>query len=362
MITDLCFAVPPKGSKPPPLIQPSFLATESAPQFEIARDPRIHGSPRSSSSGGSPHQIPRTPVSSQPGSTGSNSSGGSRSTHTSGYQSESQTGYATDDGSFESQILRRATKERPANLRMTAIRDYAPCCNEELSVRKGQRVRVLYRNHDWVFAVTKHGSNGFLPYSYVRPSRKYSGYQSEPEFCRDDAYMSGYDTDATASQAYPPVFTHTRRPEVPPSYSINTGCRRVDSGSPVQTQVIDNSGYMSSIEGPTYHTSVSRVSRAYSNYRPATIKPPMDSFRRAYIEELVVIHDFEAKEENEVFVSKGQRVRVLNADDCNWLWVVTVHSGEEGFIPRTCCTLGNHPCKFPYLLLSSASAVFGHIS
>ena len=222
--------------------------------------------------------MPRTPVNSQQGSTGSNSSGGSRSTQTSGYQSESQTGYATDDGSFESQILRRATKERPANLRMTAIRDYAPCCNEELSVRKGQRVRVLYRNHDWVFAVTKHGSNGFLPYSYVRPSRKYSGYQSEPEFCRDDAYMSGYDTDATASQAYPPVFTHTRRPEVPPSYSINTGCRRVDSGSPVQTPVVDT--------GPTYHTSVSRVHRAYSNYRPVTIKPPMDSFRRT----LVVIH------------------------------------------------------------------------
>ena len=121
--------------------------------------------------------MPRTPVNSQQGSTGSNSSGGSRSTQTSGYQSESQTGYATDDGSFESQILRRATKERPANLRMTAIRDYAPCCNEELSVRKGQRVRVLYRNHDWVFAVTKHGSNGFLPYSYVRPSRKYSTSQ-----------------------------------------------------------------------------------------------------------------------------------------------------------------------------------------
>ena len=88
-----------------------------------------------------------------------------------------------------------------------------------------------------------------------------------------------------------------------------------------------------------HHTSVSRVHRAYSNYRPVTIKPPMDSFRRTYIEELVVIHDFEAKEENEVFVSKGQRVRVLNADDSNWRVTVTVDS-DEGFIPRTCCTLG----------------------
>lgn len=260
-------------------------------------------------------------------------SGGSHSPHTSGYQS----GYATDDGSFESQILSRATKERPANLRMTAIRDYAPCCNEELSVRKGQRVKVLYRQHDWVFAVTKHGHSGYLPFSYVRPSRKYNGYQSEPECARDDL---GYETDITSSHGYP---IPRNRPELPPSYSINTACRRVGSGSPIEASVVDASGYMSCVEGPTYRASVSR--QGQSNYRPVTVKPPIDSFSKKYIEELVVIHDFEAKEENEVFVSKGQRVRVVNADDENWLWVVTLHSGEEGFIPRSCCTLGNHPCK-----------------
>ena len=325
---------------------------------------QISTSPHSSGSS-SPHQPLRSAYSHhsdfnravlvgpgrQPACRGECSCNTSSSTQTSGYQSDYHPngGYVTDNGgdmgSFESQMLAKATRERPANLRMTAIRDYSPGCNEELSVRKGQRVRVLYRNHDWVFAVTKHGQCGYLPYSYVRPSRKYNGYQSEPEITKiDDAYMSGYDTDVMSTSPkfnIPPtprtVVVKTRAPQ---AYSINTGCRRVGSGSPIQAQVdVFDAGYMSAIEGPTYNSS------SASRYRPTTSKPAVDSFQKTYIEELVVIHDFAGQEENEVSVSKGERVKVLNATDPNWLWVVTTLSDIEGFIPRSCCTLGNHPCK-----------------
>ena len=82
-------------------------------------------------------------------------------------------------------------------------------------------------------------------------------------------------------------------------------------------------------------------------YRPTERKPDIDSFDKDFIEELVVIHDFEAKEEDEVFVGKGEMVKVLNADDPFWLWVETT-PGDEGYIPRSCCSLGNHPCKFKH--------------
>ena len=343
---------------------PSFV--EAQPQRPSST------SPRSSMSSGSPHQPLRQAISSQNDfravvshgnschtrgefvSNSSEQSTGSRITQSSGYQSDYHSGYITEgDGALETQLLHRATKEYPANLRMTAIRDYSPCCNEELAVRKGQRVKVLYRNHDWVFAITKHGQSGYLPYSYVRPSRKYNGYQSEPEIAKiDDPYISGYDTDmASISPRYPiptssrSITTRTYRPDVPQSYTINTGgCRRVGSGSPIQAQVdVFDTGYMSAIEGPTYRNTHHMVPS--SRYRPSSTKPSVDSFRKDFIEELVVIHDFIAKEEDEVFVSKGERVKVLNAHDPNWLWVITTHTGEEGFIPRSCCTLGNHPCK-----------------
>jgi hypothetical protein len=76
--------------------------------------------------------------------------------------------------------------------------------------------------------------------------------------------------------------------------------------------------------------------------RPTECKPAFDSFKKQFLEELVVIHDFEAKEEDEVFVAKGEKVRVLNAEDPQWLWIETT-PGDEGFVPRMCLSLGNHP-------------------
>ena len=78
--------------------------------------------------------------------------------------------------------------------------------------------------------------------------------------------------------------------------------------------------------------------------RPSVGKPGVDSFEQEFLEELVVIHDFEALEEDEVFISKGERVKVFNAEDPFWLWVETT-PGVQGFVPRSCCSLGNHPCK-----------------
>jgi len=299
----------------------------------------------------------------------SSTSNDSHSTQTSGYQ--------TDEGTFEGKMLHRATRDRPANLRMTAIRDYNPCCEEELAVRKGQRVKVLYKNNDWVYAVTKSGEAGYIPYSFVRPSRKYAGYQSEPEFCNDhDIYPSGYDTDMP-SPSRRHVYGgrgsggHGHRTQIGdmvPAYSVHagfrgsqeesrSGIRRLGSGSPMEEHR-HLSGYTSAVEYPmgldmrsrryprsakSLHNILDATSMRECS-RPTEGKPELDSFDRMFIEELVVIHDFEAKEEDEVFVGKGERVKVLNAEDPFWLWVETT-PGDEGFIPRSCCSLGNHPCK-----------------
>ena len=282
-------------------------------------------------------------------------------------------GYATDDGSFECKMLLRASRDRPANLRMTAIRDYVPCCHEELAVRKGQRVKVLYKNNDWVYAVTKAGEAGYIPYSFVRPSRKYAGYQSEPEYYHDnDVYQSGYDTDMSASRHR--GGHRTQIGDVVPTYSVHTGFR----GSPTSRNAqfrragsnayLDGgsrshvSGYTSAVEYPhspeshyhrhhhgprpakSLHSILDASSPPHNAIRPTEQKPDFDSFAKDFIEELVVIHDFEAQEEDEVFVGKGERVKVLNARDAFWLWVETT-PGDEGFVPRSVCSLGNHPRK-----------------
>lgn len=293
----------------------------------------------------------------------------SYSTHTSGYQ--------TDDGTIEGKILSRASQSRPANLRMTAIRDYSPCCHEELAVRKGQRVKVLYKNNDWVYALTKAGEAGYVPYTYVRPSRKYAGYQSEPEYCQetDAMYQSGYDTDL-------PVAPRRARVHAPHYHGNRAQISDVSNrtvhngfGSPEmksrnhslevarQTHI---SGYTSAVESynsPSAYIRHPRPAKSLhcildASHRPVDPKPT--SYQRTFLEELVVIHDFEAKEEDEVFVGKGERVKVLNADDPAWLWVETT-PGDEGFVPRNCCTLGNHECELAmrhnYIIHTSLSGV-----
>ena len=304
---------------------------------------------------------------SQRSSNASNESQSSNHTHSSGYQ--------TDDGSFESKMLSKSSKDRPANLRMTSVKDYSPCCEGELALRRGQRVKVLYREHDWVYAVTKTGEAGYIPYCYVRPSRKYAaGYQSEPEYCMENSYHSGYDTDVSFYK--PPrsgsVSGHSRSKieDVHHSYNgVHQGfLQQQHSGGfrptppPYRKPSVPVDGYLSAVEEypRSYHhrSHMPRPAKSMhsvvdaggssptgSDHRPMEGKPSLDSFAKDYMEELVVIHDFGAKEEDEVFVGKGEKVKVLNADDPFWLWVANV-LGEEGFIPRSCCALGNHPCKY----------------
>ena len=349
------------------------------------------------------HHPPNCENDSQKSATSSSTSGDSHSTNTSGYQ--------TDDGTFEGKMLHLATKSRPANIRMTAIKDYSPCCNEELVLRRGQRVKVLYKNNEWVYAMTKTGETGYVPYSYVRPSRKYAGYQSEPEYMADtDVYQSGYDTDmpvSSGSRRYGGTRTQIADASSP-AYNIRTGFRgspenqqynyqqqqqqqqqQQHQGYPSQQQHLHHSrlgsggssngyspptsttsrnparpqrftsGYTSAVEYPTssdarrhprsakslHNILDASVPVPHEDRRPTEGKPEVDSFQRELLEELVVIHDFEANEEDEAFVSKGERVKVLNADDPFWLWVETT-PGVQGFVPRSCCSLGNHPCKF----------------
>ena len=302
-------------------------------------------------------------------------------------ESQYTSGYQTDDGTFEGKMLHIATRTRPANIRMTAVKDYDPCCNEELVLRKGQRVKVLYKNNDWVYAVTKNGEAGYIPYTFVRPSRKYAGYQSEPEYVADtDVYQSGYDTDMPSLNARRYRGARARIGDYVPSYSVHTGFGEIpenqhngfsqhhyiqqrqtlgsDGSSPLtevpRTTYHYTSGYTSAVEYPSkpdprwhprpaksLHSIVDAdetVPAHGLDHRPTEEKPRVDSFTQLFLEELVVIHNFESQEEDEVSVNKGEKVRVMNADDPFWLWVETT-KGTQGFVPRTCCSLGNHPCK-----------------
>ena len=65
---------------------------------------------------------------------------------------------------------------------------------------------------------------------------------------------------------------------------------------------------------------------------------PIRKFRKCLWGLYVVTADFDAFDENEITVHKGEQVSVWNCDEEEWYWVVKPHntSSEEGFVPSCC--------------------------
>lgn len=269
----------------------------------------------------------------------SNDSAHSFQSKSSGYAS----GYATDDNSPEGQLLSRATRSNPACVIMSVVKDYEACCAEEISVKKGQRIKVLYRQGDWAFSQTKQGEKGFVPYSFIRVSRKYgsSGYASEGEGCRRGR-SCGYETDPGYRTR--PSRSHADGTSIASGFTTyeRRGGRRNARFETPNTDIA--SGYVSEYSRSQRYGYSSAPRHHKSSYclSPNVGPSSYSHFRCSFIEELVVIHDFNASDENEVMVTKGEQVKVLNAEDPEWLWISTV-PGDEGYVPRCCLSFGTHP-------------------
>jgi SH3 domain len=53
---------------------------------------------------------------------------------------------------------------------MVVLHDFTPCVDDELEVKRGQIVNILYRENDWVYIIGQDTrQEGFIPYSYCAP-------------------------------------------------------------------------------------------------------------------------------------------------------------------------------------------------
>lgn len=54
--------------------------------------------------------------------------------------------------------------------KMVVLHDFTPCVDDELEVKRGQIVNILYRENDWVYVIGQDTrQEGFIPYSYCAP-------------------------------------------------------------------------------------------------------------------------------------------------------------------------------------------------
>lgn len=204
--------------------------------------------------------------------------------------------------------IRAATPAKPANIWVKIIHDFESSDCEELRVQKGQFVKIIYQQNDWLYVVDSLENEGFVPFSYCS--------------------------------------------------TFNTTSKSVTTGSEDCYESSDNLN--DSFERLTIEKlNLKKHKESYSKSRTRTRNKqkssPVTYFpKRAYGPRMTVLFDYEAADENDVCVRRGDFVMLLNDQDPDWYWVMT-ESGEEGFIPRAFVMI--HTCEGKLSKLSVCTCI-----
>lgn len=207
-------------------------------------------------------------------------------------------GRITGSASIETLVRVGIEKEHglSPDSKVVVLHDFTPCVDDELEVRRGQIVNVLYQENDWVYVIASEtGNEGFIPHSYCAPYGSQLGdlaltvrHKKLPRGATGD--------DELLDQA------------------SSRGTHSVDSG-----QQSDAESF-----GPT-----SAPEQQQQRVPPL---PDVHPFFKDPAGRYVVLYTFVARDENDVSVERGELVTVLNREDPDWFWVLR-SDGQEGFVP-----------------------------
>jgi len=214
---------------------------------------------------------------------------------------------------------------------MVVMHNFNPCVDDELEVKKGQIVNVLYSENDWVYVVSEDNKEGFIPKSYCAT---YGSQQAnlilniKKKMPRDTSLLLGGGgvpgQGPGAPQHQPDQYDagHNNTAATIPSSTtgkINAGLEQSDTDS-----FQDSSLKLNVRSGQSRSSSMLSESSSQS--------PEIHPFFKDSFGKFIVLYSYHAQDENDLSVERGQLVTLLNKDDPEWLWVVR-GDGHEGFVP-----------------------------
>ncbi|KAH6928925.1 hypothetical protein HPB50_021755 [Hyalomma asiaticum] len=169
-------------------------------------------------------------------------------------------GRITGSASIETLVRVGIEKEHglSPDSKVVVLHDFTPCVDDELEVRRGQIVNVLYQENDWVYVIAS-------------------------ETVRHKKLPRGVD-DELLEQA------------------SSRGTHSVDSG---QQSDAESFGATAVAAATTEHSA-----------------PDVHPFFKDPAGRYVVLYTFVARDENDVSVERGELVTVLNHEDPDWFWVL----------------------------------------
>ncbi|RWS10946.1 cytoplasmic protein NCK2-like protein [Dinothrombium tinctorium] len=185
-------------------------------------------------------------------------------------------GRITGSASIETLVRVGIEKEHglSPDSKMVVLHEFTPCVDDELEVKRGQIVNVLYQENDWVYVIAENNQEGFIPHSYCAP-----------------------------------IGSHLAE------MALNVKHKKLPRNSPDADRV-ETSG-LSQLDAESFSVKPSKDVHPF-------FKDPSGRY--------VVLYTFIARDENDVSVERGEYVTVLNKDDPDWYWIVRT-DGQEGFVP-----------------------------
>ncbi|XP_055535767.1 SH3 domain-containing protein Dlish [Wyeomyia smithii] len=203
-------------------------------------------------------------------------------------------GRITGSASIETLVRVGIEKEHglSPDSKMVVLHDFTPCVDDELEVKRGQIVNILYRENDWVYVIGQDTrQEGFIPHSYCAPfNTQLADLAIKKKLPRDISGLANNDL--------------------------------TDGIPDINIDVIDDS-----TPGLVGLTNSLKHSQASLSSEPDFLPFSKDPSGR-----YIVLYTFIARDENDVSVERGEFVTVLNREDPEWFWIVR-SDGQEGFIP-----------------------------
>ncbi|XP_050074741.1 SH3 domain-containing protein Dlish [Anopheles maculipalpis] len=239
-------------------------------------------------------------------------------------------GRITGSASIETLVRVGIEKEHglSPDSKMVVLHDFTPCVDDELEVKRGQIVNILYRENDWVYVIGQDTrQEGFIPHSYCAPfNTQLADLAIKKKLPRDIATMGapGSGGGGGGGGGGGPGGATGVGLVVGGGLGNGVGLTAADltDGMPdISMDVLDDS------TGPGLLTNALKHSQASLSSEPDFLPFAKDPSGR-----YIVLYTFIARDENDVSVERGEFVTVLNREDPEWFWIVR-SDGQEGFIP-----------------------------
>ncbi|XP_011292764.2 SH3 domain-containing protein Dlish [Musca domestica] len=212
-------------------------------------------------------------------------------------------GRITGSSSIETLVRVGIEKEHglSPDSKMVVLHDFTPCVDDELEVKRGQVVNILYRENDWVYVIGEDSrQEGFIPYSYCAPyNTQLADMAIKKKLPRGEG---GGGSGAGEHSETIPLIQSNDNAKLDLIEEVNNAQAALKNAvAELNSPLLMDAG-----ECTPFH------------------KEPNGRY--------IVLYTFIARDENDLSVERGEFVTLLNRDDSDWFWIVR-SDGQEGFVP-----------------------------